>query len=181
MYIITTFSGRKFDVVWCLRKYFAKIEKVLRKFRKQNLCWRRVWLIRQLSKTDSDIREMDSNQNFRCSGWTVHLVHNHAWVWSQQMISGQWDVWQITRLLLNFSPPGPSFFEYNEMEGNAKDLGRTGGQVGVDWVWLIKEPRAPARQKAINGSFPSLTATSDMCSSFADGSQGLMSSNPAFL
>ena len=62
------------------------------------------------------------------------LVHNHAWVWSQQMISGQWDVWQNTMLLLNFSPPGPRFFEYNEMEGNVKDLGKTGGRVGVDWV-----------------------------------------------
>ena len=71
---------------------------------------------------------MDSNQNFRCSGWTVHLVHNHAWVWSQQMISAQWDVWQNTMLLLSFSSAGPRFFAQDEMEGNAKDLGRTWGR-----------------------------------------------------
>ena len=74
---------------------------------------------------------MDSNQNFRCSGWTVHLVHNHAWVWSQQMVGGRWDVWQITMLLLNFSPPGPRFFAHDEMERNVKDLGKTGGQGGL--------------------------------------------------
>ena len=71
---------------------------------------------------------MDSNQIFRCSGWTVHLVHNYAWVLSQQMISAQWDVWQNTMLLLSFSSAGPRFFAQDEMEGNVKDLGKTRGQ-----------------------------------------------------
>ena len=116
------FSGRKFDVLWYLRKYFAQIEKVLRKFRKQNLCWRRVWLIRQLSKTDSDIREMDSNQIFRCSGWTVHLVQNHAGVLSQQMISAQWDVWQNTMLLLIFIKPSQTDWSLDQSHSSTKHI-----------------------------------------------------------
>ena len=44
------------------------------------------------------------------------------------MIGGQWDVWQNTMLLLIFSPPDPLFLAQDEMEVNAKDLGRTGGQ-----------------------------------------------------
>ena len=153
------FSGRKFDVLWYLRKYFAQIEKVLRKFRKQNLCWRRVWLIRQLSKTDSDIREMDSNQIFRCSGWTVHLVHNHAWAF----VSDKWLVvngmfGKIPCCSLIFLHQVPVSLHRMKWKGMWKILERLG--VGFDWVWLIKEPPAPARQKAINGSFSSLTASS---------------------
>ena len=44
------------------------------------------------------------------------------------MFGGQWDIWQNTMLLLNFSPPGPRFFVHDEMEGNAKDLGKTEGR-----------------------------------------------------
>ena len=47
---------------------------------------------------------------------------------SQQMISAQWDVWQNTILLLSFSSAGPRFFAQDEMEGNAKDVGKTRGR-----------------------------------------------------